>query len=262
MENKQPELKNIPIEWLVPGKYQPRIYFDSQTLLKLAESMKSEGLLHPIIVRMKEKNLYEIIAGERRWRAAQLAKLSSVLCLVNNYTDKQAAAVAAVENIQRDNLNAIEEALAYQKLVEEFGYGHEEVGAIVGKSRVKITNLLRLLKLDQRVQQFIIEGKLEEVHGKIIAGVNLAKQYVIAQQCVANQWSTRKLEQEIHKKEESRLVIKKDLNIVTLERLISEQLGTEVKIEYRESQRSGWLKIKYFNNAILEGILEKLRVKM
>lgn len=204
------ELKNIPIEYLKPGKYQTRQVFDQESLQELAESIKSEGLIQPIIVRPisdgdngkkefekeekeghKKYRRYEIVAGERRWRAAQLAKLEMVPCLINHYSDKQVAAITPIENVQRKDLNPIEEAFAYQHLIDEFAYIHEEVAIAVGKSRTKITNLLRLLRLDTRVQELLILGDLNEGHGKIIAGLPYNLQYELAKKSAEQNWSLK-----------------------------------------------------------------------
>ncbi len=284
------ELKNIPIEYLKPGKYQTRCDFNHEALEELAESIKSEGLIQPIIVRAiksgdsesreyknEEKRKYkeyEIVAGERRWRAAQLARLETVPCLINDYNDKQVAAITPIENVQRDDLNPIEEAFAYQHLVEEFKYTHEEVSIVVGKSRTKITNLLRLLRLDARVQELLISGDLNEGHGKIIAGLPYNLQYRFAQKSAEQSWSLKKLDKAVkeqcgeqHKKPDTHTfssvngVNKCDPNILSLEREISDQLGAEVKLEINLNKKdSGCLKIKYFNNEILSGILNRLGI--
>lgn len=271
----KPELKNIPIECLRSGKYQTRRVFAQEALQELAESIKSEGMIQPIVVRPVVGGIgeYEIIAGERRWRAAQLAGIDTVPCLVNNYSDEQTAAITPIENIQRENLNPIEEALAYQHLIDEFNYSHEEVAAVVGKSRGKITNLLRLLKLDKQVQEMLISGVLSEGHGKSIAGLSLNLQYEIAKKITENDWSTRKLEQEVRKlnsgSNQDNQSTQVDPDVRALERLITEQIGSEVKLEVdtgsahernEKNKKSGWLKIKYFNEEILAGILDKLGI--
>src|SRR4029079_3847018 len=172
MLKRKPTLQQITIDRLSRGKYQPRQHFDPEKLQELADSIKStDWLLQPIVVRPLSDGNYEIVAGERRWRAAQLAGLGEVSCLVFNYSDEQALQASIVENISRADLNPIEEAQAYQRLIDEFHYLHEEVAASVGKSRTAITNSLRLLKLDPRVQKFLIEGKLSEGHGKILASL-------------------------------------------------------------------------------------------
>lgn len=265
------ELRNIPIEYLKPGKYQTRRIFAQEALQELAESIKAEGLIQPIIVRPidGDNKKYEIVAGERRWRAAQLVKLDMIPCLVNHYSDEQVAAITPIENVQREDLNPIEEALAYQHLIEEFNYIHEEVAIAVGKSRSKITNLLRLLNVDSRVQELLIIGEISEGHGKVIAGLPYNLQYKLAKKCAELKWSSRKLEHEVRKiskSDHSSLAItsgnkKQDADICRLEELISCQLGSEAKFEIDTNKKSGWLKIRYFNNEILAGILDKLGIK-
>lgn len=258
----KPELKTIPIECLKPGKYQTRRVFDQEALHELADSIKSEGLIQPIVVRAILNSKYEIVAGERRWRASQLAGVDMVLCLVNNYSDEQAAAITTIENIQRADLNPIEEAQAYQNLIEEFEYLHEEVAAVVGISREQVTNCLRLLKLDKRVQDLLISEELSRGHGKAIAGLSLNLQYEIAKKCAEEGWSSRRIEQEVKKLQTQNSVVSpgSDPDMRVLERLIGDQIGSTVKFEPDINKKSGWIKIKYFDNEILAGILDRLGI--
>jgi ParB family chromosome partitioning protein len=255
---KKPQLCQLPIEQLHRGRYQPRRQFDETALSELADSIRSSGLIQPIVVRQTDENTFEIIAGERRWRAAQRAGLSEISCLINNYSDAQAAAVTAIENIQRKNLNPIEEARSLQRLVEDFSYHHDEVAAIIGKSRSQVTNILRLLRLDERVQQWLIQGILSEGHGKILAGIPNSDQYRLAEQCVNQEWSVRQLEQQIKKLQSSPESAPIKADIQRLERILAEQLGAKVKIETDPASRSGWLRIQFHNNDTLEGLLEKI----
>lgn len=197
MQKRRPTLQQIAIDLLVRGKYQPRQHFDPEKLRELADSIISTGgLLQPIVVRPTADSKYEIVAGERRWRAAQMAGLADVSCLVCQYSDDQALQAAIVENISRADLNPVEEAQAYQRLIDEFQYLHEEVAASVGKSRTAITNSLRLLKLDPRVQQYLITGQLTEGHGKILAGLAPHHQIDLAERAQKNGWNVRKMELE------------------------------------------------------------------
>src|SRR5579883_2735188 len=199
MLKRKATLQQISIELLVRGKYQPRQHFDPEKLKELADSIKSTGgLLQPIVVRPFHDQ-YEIVAGERRWRAAQMAGLGEVSCLICHYTDEQALQASIVENISRADLNPIEEAQAYQRLIDEFHYLHEEVAASVGKSRTAITNSLRLLKLDARVQQYLVTGMISEGHGKILAGLEPQHQIELAERCVQKGWNVRKMEAEAKK---------------------------------------------------------------
>lgn len=260
---KKPEWRQLPIEQLVRGRYQPRQHFDPAQLQELAESIKTtEGLLQPIVVRPIAGGKYEIIAGERRWRAAQLAGYGEVSCLIGQYNDEQALQASIIENINRADLNPIEEAAAYQRLIEEFDYSHEEIAATIGKSRVSITNSLRLLKLDMRIREFLIAGKLSEGHGKILAGVAVAQQYALAERCVANQWSVRKLETEAKKLQ---VVASSDPygdpNMRVLERALSEHVGNRVQLDCEE-RGGGYMKIRFNNIDELEGHFSRLGFRL
>lgn len=253
------ELQQLPIEALERGRFQPRQHFDSEALAELAQSIRQMGgLLQPIVVRPLTHNRYEIIAGERRWRACQLAGLSTVSCLIGEYSDEQALQAAIVENINRSDLNLIEEAKAYLRLQEEFVYTHDEIGALVGKSRAAISNLLRLLKLDNRIQQYLIDGNLSEGHGKLLAGLPIEEQYPLAHPCVENELSVRQLERLIKQgKVEATPTARKDPNIVHLESTLAEQVGSPVAVDYNENGR-GALHIQFQNFEILQGILQRL----
>ncbi len=269
---KSSQFREIPIDCLRCGQYQPRRDFDHQSLNELALSIKSSGIIQPIVVRpllneSKEFNeFFEIIAGERRWRAAQIAGLIMVPCLIKNYSDEQAAAVTLVENIQRRNLNPIEEAKSIQKLIDEFNYGHEEVAEVLGKSRTQVSNMIRLLRLEENVQKFLIEGSLSEGHGKILASLPQNEQIQLAKQCVEKTWSVRQLETYLKRNNASSVTETKSSNppasnhVVRLENALKDQLGTEVKIDIDPSSQGGWLKIQFYNNEILNGLLEKMGI--
>jgi ParB family transcriptional regulator, chromosome partitioning protein len=256
---KKPELKQLPIERLVRGQYQPRQHFDPEQLRELADSIKTTGgLLQPIVVRLLVGDKYEIIAGERRWRAAQLAGFPEVSCLIGSYSDEQALQAAIIENISRADLNPIEEAQSFQRLIDEFHYSHEEIAATIGKSRVSITNSLRLLKLDFRVREFLINGQLSEGHGKILAGVEPNQQYALAERCVSQHWSVRKLESEIKKiQPAAKDSPYSDPNIRHLETALSEHLGNRVQIECEE-RGGGYMRIRFNNIDELEGHFSRI----
>lgn len=259
----KPILQQLAIDQLIRGKYQPRRSFDPEQLQELAESIKTTGgLLQPIVVRPASTGKFEIIAGERRWRAAQLAGLTDVSCLVSNYTDEQALQASIIENINRADLNPIEEAFAYQRLIDEFHYLHEEVAAAVGKSRTKITNALRLLKLDPRVQELLIAGKLSEGHGKILAGIPSHQQFALAEQCIKKAWSVRKIESEVKKLQvpADNKNPYSDPNIKHLENELSDHIGNQVHIDC-EDRGGGYLKIRFNNIDELEGHFQKLGFK-
>jgi ParB family chromosome partitioning protein len=265
MIKRRPTLQHISIELLIRGKYQPRQYFDSEKLQELAESIKSTGgLLQPIVVRPLASGQYEIVAGERRWRAAQIAQLPDVACLVFNYTDEQALQASIVENISRADLNPIEEAQAYQRLIDEFHYLHEEVAASVGKSRTAITNSLRLLKLDPRVQKLLITEQLSEGHGKILAGLEPHHQIELSERAVEKGWNVRKMEAEAKKIQQSANTKDtpfSDANVQRLENALSDHLGNRVQIEYEE-KGGGYMRVRFNNVDELEGHFDRIGFKL
>lgn len=264
MLKRKPILQHIPIDLLIRGKYQPRQHFDPEKLRELAESIKSTGgLLQPIVVRPIANDKFEIVAGERRWRAAQLAALSDVSCLVCHYSDEQALQAAIIENISRTDLNPIEEALAYQRLINEFHYLHEEIAASVGKSRTAITNSLRLLKLDPRVQKMLAAGDMTEGHGKILAGLDPCHQLALAERCVQKAWNVRKMELEAKKLQQGTEALAEpysDANVKRLEVALSEHVGNRVQVEYEE-RGGGYLRIRFNNIDELEGHFAKIGFK-
>lgn len=256
-------LLSLSVDRLVRGKYQPRQHFDPIQLQELAESIKTTGgLLQPIVVRPLPDGQYEIIAGERRWRAAQLAGINDVNCLVNNFNDEQALQASIIENINRADLNPIEEAQSFQRLIDEFGYFHEEVAAAVGKSRTKISNALRLLRLDPRVQQLLITQQLSEGHGKMLAGVTYEQQFPLADKCVKKGWSVRRIEVEAKQLAQTVLMAEAydDTNIKHLESALSDHIGNHVQIDC-ENRGGGYVKIRFNNIDELEGHFERLGFK-
>lgn len=263
MQKRKVSLQQISIDLLVRGKYQPRQHFDQEKLQELADSIKStDGLLQPIVVRPLADGKYEIVAGERRWRAAQLAGLADVSCLSCQYTDEQALQASIIENISRADLNPIEEAQAYQRLIDEFNYLHEEVAASVGKSRTAITNSLRLLKLDLRVQTLLIAGQLSEGHGKILASLPSHQQIDLAERCVQKGWNVRKMEAEAKKLQQVTPTESpySDVNIKHLEVALSEHIGNRVQIECEE-RGGGYIRVRFNNIDELEGHFERIGFK-
>lgn len=260
----KPTLQSLSIDQLVRGKYQPRSHFDPVQLQELADSIKSTGgLLQPIVVRPLKSGKFEIVAGERRWRATQLAGMSEINCLVSHYTDEQALQASIIENINRADLNPIEEARAYQRLIDEFNYLHEEVAAAVGKSRTTITNALRLLKLDNRVQELLITGQLSEGHGKILAGIPMQYQFPLAEKSIEKGWSVRKIESEAKKSQSPANNTDgtySDVNLKHLETALSDHIGNNVEIDYEE-RGGGYVKIRFSNIDELEGHFDRLGFK-
>jgi ParB family transcriptional regulator, chromosome partitioning protein len=246
----------IPIEFLQRGSFQTRSRFAAEELNELALSIKRNGLVQPIVVREISHNKYEIIAGERRWRAAQLAGLQTITCLLRDYTDEQAASVTAVENLNRVDLNPIEEALAYQKLVDDYNYSHDEIAAAVAKSRSKITNSLRLLALPDLAQQGVIDGSLSEGHAKILAGINYNTAQELALRCIREKISVRKLETIL--KQTTKKALPVDCDLKKLEQNISEKLGVSATIQ--QSTNSLKLQLECFNVDVLSGVLDRMGV--
>jgi len=220
---------------LHPGKYQPRKYFDETQIQELATSIKEEGVLQPLLVR---KNVdgpegYEIIAGERRWRAAGIAGLERIPCIVRDLSDKKVGAISLIENIQRENLNPIEEAIAYSRLLNDFDLTHELVAQQVGKSRAAITNSLRLLKLDPSVQELVIQGKLEMGHARALISLKLQAQIELAQRIIEKKLTVRQAEEQVRKVQASHYKAQPELILfdsAELERQFKAKLKLPVKI--------------------------------
>lgn len=257
------ELHKLPIDALQAGLYQPREHFDEAALRELSQSIASQGLIEPIIVRPIAGGRYEIIAGERRWRAAKLAGFSDISCLVGNYTDKQACALTLIENIQRQDLNLIEEATGYRRLMDEFNYHQDEISALVGKSRSHIANILRLLSLTPVVKQYLREQAIGLGHARVLVGLDPVLQEHLAIQAVEEQWSVRQMEQAVKELKHETAKPKNpksSRDVERLERLLSEQVGAPVQIE-TELSDGGWLKLKFFNNDTLAGLLERLGLR-
>jgi ParB family transcriptional regulator, chromosome partitioning protein len=267
--NNLPEQKKLPIEYLKRGQFQPRKFFDSAKLDELAETIKQQGLIQPIVVRPISENAYEILAGERRWRAAQRAMLAEVPVLIrHDVNDESAIEIAIIENIQRENLSPIEEAEVYERLNYEFGYTHEEIGHKIGKDRVTVTNKLRLLKLNSKVKKMLSDCQLAESFGLQLASLSENEQYPIAQLCYKNSWSIRKLQKEIRNfkaNSEGNDQNKKanyDADIIRLQQKLSDNLGTTVTLQHNEKTKSGKVIIIYDSTDILDGLLEKWNVSL
>lgn len=251
--------KDIEVHHLARGQFQPRQRFDQQGLQELADSIKQFGIIQPITVRPLSSGHYEIVAGECRWRAAQLVGLSRVPCAVRELDDRTTLQVALIENRARRNLNCIEEAEAISRLIEEFNYTHEVAAQALSMSRPDVTNLLRLLKLDPKVKMLIMDGDLTETHGRLLAGLPIEKQLALAREAVLKSWSHRVLEKEIknrHKNLDPLFLKKRGADLQHLERNISDYFGAEVKLDLG-LKNDGWLKIHFTSNDELEGILEK-----
>ncbi len=253
------QFKSLPIEWLQRGKYQPRQTFDATSLQELAQSILAQGLIEPLVVREIAADRYEIIAGERRWRAAMLAELGELPCLIGDYTDEQAAAVTLIENIQRQDLDLLEEASGYQRLLSEFNFHQDEIATLVGKSRSHIANILRLLTLCPSVQERIRARQLSLGHARMLVALSAPQQEELAQKVHEHGWSVRRLEDEVRTCKSPAKVTspaRGDRDIAYLQAHLAEQIGAPVQIVSEDE--GGWLKIKYFDNDTLEGLLERM----
>ncbi|MGQ3891978.1 ParB/RepB/Spo0J family partition protein [Legionella sp. CNM-4043-24] len=250
----------LPIDCLQRGRYQPRIHFDQTALNELAESIRNQGLIEPLIVRSIAPERYEIIAGERRWRAAMLAGLHEVPCLTGDYSDEQAATLTLVENIQRQELNLIEEARGYRQLCDEFHFQQDEIASLVGKSRSHVANILRLLTLCPAVQDKICEGALSLGHARLLVGLAQTVQMDLAHQVVANDWSVRALENKVRAVKTGDNTRESNRDVERLQTILSEQIGAPVQI-ISEKGQGGWLQMKFFDNDTLAGLLERMGLR-
>ena len=250
--------KFINISEIKANKDQPRKDFKKEELEELASSIKSQGVLQPIVVRKKAEQQYEIIAGERRWRGAQIAGLHEIPALVKEMTDNEAQEAALIENIQRENLNAVEEAKAYKKLIENKNTGYDSLSSIVGKSKSHISNMLRLLELDDEILNYIIEGKLSMGHARALIGVPNAN--VLAKEIINKRLSVRETEKNTsqYKKNKSNKKLK-DPNIIDLEKELSEKIGLKTSIHFNPEGSSGSLTLFYSDLDQLDDIMKRLK---
>lgn len=252
-------LQDIEISALRPGKYQPRTNMDQAALERLAESIKTQGVMQPILVRAVGVESYEIIAGERRWRAAKLAGLTEIPAIIRKVPDDAALAISLIENIQRENLNPLEEALGIQRLINEFGMTHQTAAEALGSSRSSVTNLLRLLNLSEAVQELLMQGKIDMGHGRALLTLVPVQQIKIANTIVLKQLSVReteKLIQELNNPSTPK-TRKSDPDILALQEDVSTRLGTQVTIKSRKNGQ-GNLVIRYTSLDQLDDILSKL----
>lgn len=252
----------LPVEQLQRGAYQPRTHMDKEALDELARSIRSQGVLQPLLVREIATDRYEIIAGERRWRGAQLAGLDRVPAVVREISDQTAMAVGLIENIQREDLNAVEEAKGYQRLLDDFGLTHQEVSEVVGCSRAQVTNLIRLLSLHARVQGMLENGSLGMGHARALLSLSEDRQVSVATQIVQKALSVRQTEALVRKL--SRENQNPDRNrsdstsqdIIRLQEDLSTRIGAKVSIR---GGRKGRLIIHYHSLDELDGILERIK---
>ncbi len=268
----------LKIERLRPGKYQPRSYMDDAALQTLADSIKAQGIMQPILVRplsdaQSAEQQYEIIAGERRWRASKMAGLEDVPVLVREIEDEAALAMALIENIQRENLNPLEEAQGIKRLIEEFAMTHEKAALAVGRSRVAVSNLLRLLNLCAAVQEMLMHGKIDMGHARALIGLDGAQQVMLAEQIIQNNYSVREAESLVKKQNEqtaapvedtaqsstqkSQQKINTNPDVIRLQEALSDKLGAVVNIK-ASANGAGMLKISYANFDQLDEIIARI----
>ncbi len=257
-------LSTLPVDQIQRGQYQPRREFDSDALEELSSSIKAQGLIQPIVVRPIAKDKYEIIAGERRWRACQLAGLHDIPVVIRDVPDQTAMCMALIENIQREDLNPLEEAQALQRLLLEFEMTHEEVADAVGRSRSSVTNLLRLIDLAEPVKELLIAGEIEMGHARALLSLSSIEQSTLAQKVASQGLSVRAAEKLVKdmqagakpssaKKSKTEV----DPDILNLQQELSEKIGAELMIDHK-SNGKGSLVIKYHSLDELDGILKRI----
>lgn len=250
----------VKVSEIEPNREQPRKNFEEDSLLELADSIRQFGVIQPLIVK-KRDDYYEIIAGERRWRAAKLAGIKEIPVIIKEYSDQEIVEISLIENIQRENLNPIEEAMAFQRLLTEFSLKQDELAERVSKSRTAVTNAVRLLKLDDRVQQMLIDEKITTGHARaLLALENKDEQYALATKIFDEKLSVRDVERIMQKKQEEKKV-KKSREIPNsfiyhdIEEKMKSILGTKVSVNHRKNNR-GKIEIEYYSNEELERLLE------
>ena len=257
-------LTHVPIDLIQAGKYQPRRDMQTSALEELANSIKSQGVIQPIVIRPIAGEKYEIIAGERRWRATQLAGLDTIPAVIREIPDESAIAMALIENIQREDLNPIEEALALKQLQDEFELTHQQIAELVGKSRTAVTNLLRLVALDDEVKKLLEHGDLEMGHARAVLSLAASEQRLAAQQMVSKGMSVRQAEVLVRRMQKQQAETapkhRADPDTKKLQDSLAEQIGVPVSIEHN-AKGKGKLVLKYASLDELDGILAHLRYK-
>jgi ParB family chromosome partitioning protein len=258
------ELQQLRLDRIQPGKFQPRQAMDPERLAELAASIKAQGVIQPIVVRPAGGSRFEIIAGERRWRAAQLAGLAEIPALVRDVPDQAVVAMALIENIQREELTPLEEAQALHRLIAEFKYTHQQTADALGRSRASVSNLLRLLDLAPAIKELLEQHQLEMGHARALLTLDPALALKLAKQAAEHGWSVRELEaaarraQTLPGGKTGKAAPKRDANIESLERELAEKLATKVSIQHARGGR-GKLVITYHSLDELDGILERIR---
>lgn len=260
--NKDSELKKLPVELIKKGEYQPRLSIDPDALQELAESIKAQGLVQPVVVRRIDGGEYELIAGERRWRASQIAGMHTIPAIVRDIPDQAAAAMSLIENIQREDLNPLEEAIAMSRLIADFGLTHQQTAESVGRSRAAVSNLLRLLDLEEATKELLDTSKLDMGHARALLALSGTLQVETANMVADKQLSVRDTEKLVKKfanpeQAAKKAPVKKALEVQKLEESLSETLGAQVNIQYNNKGK-GKLVVEYNNLDELDGILEHI----
>ncbi|UOP05063.1 ParB/RepB/Spo0J family partition protein [Conchiformibius kuhniae] len=254
-------LSTVPIGRVRPGRYQPRVQMDNDALQELAESIRAQGVIQPVVVRELGGREYELIAGERRWRAAQMAGLDEIPVVIKNTDDKTAMAMGLIENIQRENLNPIEEAQGFKRLIDEFELTHETVAEVVGRSRSAISNSLRLLKLPEPVQEMLFDRQLEMGHARAIVNLSVEEQLDLANKAVRHGWSVREMERRSRQVETyvppppRRL----DPDVGRLADSLTEHLGVPAQIQTRD-RKKGKIVLHFDSADAFDGLMARLGV--
>ncbi|MEQ1546318.1 ParB/RepB/Spo0J family partition protein [Methyloglobulus sp.] len=254
-------IHTLPIEYLQRGKFQPRKDMNPEKLQELADSIKAQGVIQPIVVRKIGQDKYEIVAGERRWRASQLAGLQQIPVVIKDIDDRATMAIALIENIQRQDLNPLEEAEALRRLLDEFTMTHQQIADAVGKSRVTVTNLLRLMDLHPEVKKLLISGQLEMGHARALLSLDAAKQVAAAQKIAREGLTVRaaeKLVKDAQTEPKPQKTKSIDYDTIRLQNQLTEKLGAKVVIEHKDNG-AGKLVIAYASLEELDGILEQIR---
>lgn len=257
------ELRTLPIQQIQPGKYQPRRHWNDEALDELAASIRAQGLIQPVVVRQIGKNQFELIAGERRWRAAQRAQMSELPALVKDVPEVAVPAMALIENIQRQDLTPLEEADALKRLIDDFALTHQQAADAVGRSRAAVSNLLRLTELPVSIKRLLDEGKLEMGHARCLITLPEGMAEGLALEASRHGWSVRELEEaarraQIAPKGKAKNAPARDPNIDALERELGERFATRVELAHGRGGK-GKLVIHYHSNDELDGILGKIR---
>lgn len=262
--NKDSELKNLPVEKISKGEYQPRLSIDPDALQDLADSIKAQGLVQPVVVRRIDGGNYELIAGERRWRASQIAGLHTIPAIIRDIPDQAAAAMSLIENIQREDLNPLEEALAMSRLIADFGLTHQQTAESVGRSRAAVSNLLRLLDLEEKTKELLDTRQLDMGHARALLGLSGQVQTDTAISVAKKQMSVRETEKLVKRiasadqDSNKKVAPVKALEVQKLEQSLSETLGARVNIQYN-TKGKGKLVVEYNNLDELDGILEHIK---